>query len=162
LSTRTSGYAHRDKRPVDRLRRLSGISAGTYLADVTCHSRNTRKPRQSYGQASSNTHTPLSANQNPLPPYARPSEPPAELRPLNPPAPPSSVHYPRTSYDQHQSSVPSIGSGHLPQTGAQAGAEAAAREREERPSSTAPPKRYREWDEDNNMAPKKASTDESR
>ena len=105
---------------------------------------------------------PGSANQSGLPPYARQPEQQPEIRPLvNQPAPSPSGQYPRSAYEHHPNAAPGIASGAPAPSSAQSAADAAAREREERPSSTAPPKRPREWDEDPN-AVKKPSTDESR
>lgn len=124
-------------------------------------------PRQPYISQSSNALTPSngapgSANQSVLPPYARQLEQQPEIRPLvNQPAPSPGGQYPRPAYEHHPNAAPSIASGAPPPSAAQSAADAAAREREERPSSTAPSKRPREWDEDPN-AVKKASTDESR
>ena len=63
-------------------------------------------------------------------------------------------------FEHQPNAAPNIASGAPVPNAAQAAADA-AREREERPSSTAPAKRVREW-EDDPMGSKKPSTDESR
>ncbi|KAK4953343.1 glucose repression mediator protein [Elasticomyces elasticus] len=109
---------------------------------------------------------PGSTSHTPLPPYARQPESMAqpEIRPLinNNPAPSPGGQYPRAPYEHHPNTAPSIASGAPAPSAAQTAADAAARDRDERPSSTAPPKRLREWEDDPNSAPKKPSTDEAR
>ncbi|KAK0316664.1 glucose repression mediator protein [Friedmanniomyces endolithicus] len=121
--------------------------------------------RPLYG-APPNTGMPGPASHTPLPPYARHPEPmlQPEIRPLinNNPAPSPGGHYPRAPYEHHPSAAPSIASGAPAPSAARTAADAAARERDERPSSTAPPKRLREWEEDADNAPKKLSTDDAR
>lgn len=124
--------------------------------------------RPAYGGPPSNVHTPSqgmpgSTSHTPLPPYARQAEQHPEIRPLvNQPAPSPGGQYPRTPYEHHPNAAPSIASGAPPPSAAQTAADAAAREREDRPSSTAPPKRLREWEDDASMAAKKPSTDDAR
>ena len=105
---------------------------------------------------------PGSVNQAALSSFGRQPEQQPEIRPLvNQPVPSPGGQYPRPAYEHHPNAAPNIASGAPPPSAAQTAADAAARERDERPSSTAPPKRPREWDEDPN-AVKKLSTDESR
>lgn len=87
-----------------------------------------------------------------------------EIRPLinNNPAPSPGGQYSRAPYEHPPNMAPSIASGAPAPSAAQTLADAAARERDERPSSTAPPKRLREWEDDPNAAPKKPSTDDAR
>lgn len=88
-----------------------------------------------------------------------------EIRPIvNSSAPSPGGQFARTSYEHHPNpAAPSIAIGAPAPSAAQVAADAAARERDERPSSTAPPKRLREWEDESHMAAqKKASTDESR
>ena len=106
---------------------------------------------------------PGSASHTPIPPHVRQPEQQPEVRPLvNQPPPSASGPYPRSPYEHHPNAAPSISSGAPAPSAAQTAADAAARDREERPSSTAPPKRLREWEEDTNGNAKKAMTDESR
>jgi len=115
---------------------------------------------QSSNAASSSNGMPGSASHTPLPPYPRQPELQPEIRPLvNHPAPSSSG--PRTPFEHHPHAAPSIASGAPPPSSAQTAADAAARERDERPGSTAPPKRVREWDDDP-AGLKKPSTEEAR
>lgn len=103
------------------------------------------------------------ANQGPLPPYSsRMASPPPEVRPIidNQTRSPNGTAYPGQSYQPHPN-APSIASGAPAPSAAVQAAEAAAREREERPSSVAP-KRHREWEDDNTTAVKKNANDESR
>lgn len=100
----------------------------------------------------------------PIPPYARMTSPPPEIRPLiNNPAPSPGGQFPRQPYEHHPNSAPNIASGAPAPSSAQHAADAAQRERDERPPSVAP-KRLREWEDEspNVSAQKKASTDESR
>ncbi|KAK3713799.1 glucose repression mediator protein [Vermiconidia calcicola] len=119
--------------------------------------------RPSYGGPAPSSGMPGSATHTPLPQYARQPEQQPEIRPLvNQQGPPSlSGQYQRPPYEHHPNAAPGIASGAPAPIAAQSAADAAAREREERPPSTAPPKRLREW-EDDSMGSKKASTDESR
>ncbi|KAK5116402.1 hypothetical protein LTR62_007949 [Meristemomyces frigidus] len=108
-----------------------------------------------------------SATHTPLPPYVRQSEPMShpEIRPLvNNGGSSENGQYPRGSFEHHPNNAPSITSGAPAPLAAQTAADAAARDRDERPSSTAPSKRQREvWeDEPNGGAPKKLSTDDQR
>lgn len=102
-----------------------------------------------------------------LPPYGRQGEGQPEIRPLiNNPAPsPSASQFggPRTPFEHHPNpAAPSIASGAPPPTSAQTAADAAARDREERPGSAAP-KRHREWEDDPNPgAAKKPMGEENR
>ncbi|KAK3669581.1 glucose repression mediator protein [Recurvomyces mirabilis] len=110
---------------------------------------------------------PTSAAHTPLPPYARQPEPMShpEIRPLvNSGGPAENGQYPRTPFEHHPNAAPGIASGAPAPSAAQTAADAAARVRDERPSSTAPSKRPREvWeDEPNGAAPKKPSTDDQR
>ena len=124
-------------------------------------------PRLPYGSQPSNAPTPSnggpgSVGQATLPPYARQQEQQPEIRPLiNQAAPSPNGQYPRSAYEHHPNAAPSIASGAPAPSSAQSAADAAAREKEDRPSSTAPPKRPREWDEDPHSV-KKPSTDETR
>lgn len=99
-----------------------------------------------------------------MPPFGRPDGPP-EIRPLvgNPAPSPSGGQYPRTPYEHHANpTAPSIASGAPPPSAAQTAADAAAREREDRPGSAAP-KRLREWEDDPNAgSAKKPATEENR
>jgi len=111
---------------------------------------------------------PTSAAHTPLPPYARQLEPPPpqqqpEMRPLgNNPMPSPGGQYPRTPYEHHVSVAPSIAVGTPAPSAAPTAADAAQREREDRPGSTAPPKRLREWEDDSTGSQKKVATEESR
>ena len=97
-----------------------------------------------------------------MPPYGRPEQPQPEIRPLvGQSAPSPSNHYSRPPYEHHPNSAPSIADGAPPPNAALMAADAAAREREQRPSSTVPAKRGREW-EDDMSASKKPSTEEGR
>lgn len=102
-----------------------------------------------------------------LPPYARQQENQPEIRPLigNPAPSPSAGQFgpPRTPFEHHPNpAAPSIASGAPPPTSAQTAADAAAREREERPGSAAP-KRHREWEDDPNPgAAKKPMAEDNR
>ncbi len=120
--------------------------------------------RPSYGPFSANgpSSLPGSAGPTSFPPFSRPVEQQTQpdIRPLvNHPAPSSSGT--RTPFEHQPHGAPGIASGAPAPTSAQTAADAAAREREERPSSTAPAKRMREW-EDDPAGMKKASTDEAR
>ncbi|KAK5175205.1 glucose repression mediator protein [Saxophila tyrrhenica] len=126
-------------------------------------------PQHGNGPSSSNG-MPGSASHTPLPPYARQPEMQPEIRPLvnHPARSPGGLGTPagqRTPFEYHAHGAPNIASGAPPPTSAQTAADAAAdaggREREERPGSTAPPKRVREWDDDP-AGMKKPSTDEAR
>ena len=101
------------------------------------------------------------AGQGPMPPYTRQSSPRPEIRPLMNTAPPTpGGTFPRTPYEHHANPItPQIANGAPPPSNAQYAADAAAREREERPGSTAP-KRIREWEEDQSV--KKPATEEAR
>lgn len=105
---------------------------------------------------------PPPTSHTPVPPFNRQQSPRPEIRPIvNNPAPSPGGGFPRTPYEHHASSgMPQIASGAPPPSNAQFAADAAAREREERPSSTAPPKRIREWEDDQSV--KRPATDESR
>lgn len=96
-----------------------------------------------------------------MPPYTRQSSPRPEIRPLMNNAPPTpGGTFPRTPYEHHANPMtPQIASGAPPPSNAQYAADAAAREREERPGSTAP-KRIREWEDDQSV--KKPATEETR
>ncbi|KAF2768660.1 TPR-like protein [Teratosphaeria nubilosa] len=127
-------------------------------------------PRPPYGAMPStipppSNGMPTSASHTPLPPYARQPEqiPPPEIRPLvNQPATSPGGQYPRTPFEHHPNAAPSIASGAPPPSAAQTAADAAARERDDRPSSTAP-KRLREWEDDPGMTlAKKQTTEEGR
>ncbi|KAK4540645.1 hypothetical protein LTR36_008976 [Oleoguttula mirabilis] len=129
-------------------------------------------PRGPYGMPSSvpppANGMPTSANHTPLPPYARQPEPMQhhpEIRPLVNQTGPSTPRgqYARTPYDHHPNAAPGIASGAPAPSAAQSAADAAQREREERPSSTAPTKRPHEWEDERSMgSQKKLSTEESR
>ena len=102
-------------------------------------------------------HSPSAPQTNSLPPYGRPFSPTPEIRPLreDPPITPGSA-YPQATYHPHQYS--SIANGAPPPASALAAAEAAARDRDERPPSVN--KRPREWEAE---APsKKAANEETR
>jgi general transcriptional corepressor CYC8 len=111
--------------------------------------------------APSSNGMPGSASQTPLPSYARqPDQQQPEIRPLvNHPG--TSSGGPRTPFEHHAQAAPGIASGAPAPSSAQTAADAAARERDDRPPSAAPPKRMREW-EDEPSSSKKPSTDESR
>jgi len=89
-----------------------------------------------------------------------------EIRPLlNQPAGPPTPggQYPRTPYEHHPNAAPSIASGAPAPSAAQSAADAAQREREERPASTAPPKRAYDYEEDRSIgAQKKLTTEDGR
>ncbi|RAH79376.1 putative transcriptional corepressor Cyc8 [Aspergillus japonicus CBS 114.51] len=98
-----------------------------------------------------------------LPPYHRPFTPPTEIRPLRDerPSSPGST-YPHQQYHHGPTVPPSgtgIASGAPPPASAISAAEAAAREREDRPGSAM--KRGREWDSEPGPA-KKIASEESR
>ena len=97
----------------------------------------------------------------PVPGFNRQPSPRPEIRPIvSNPAPSPGGGFPRTPYEHHpNTSMPQIASGAPPPSNAQFAADAAAREREDRPSSVAP-KRIREWEEDQSV--KRPATDESR
>jgi glucose repression mediator protein len=97
-----------------------------------------------------------------MPPYGRMVSPPPEVRPLveNRAGSPRGYQGP---YPHHPDPTSSggIASGAPPPASALAAAEAAAREREDRPP-TVPPKRIREWEENDHPHPKAPSNDEKR
>jgi glucose repression mediator protein len=98
----------------------------------------------------------------PVPGFNRQQQSPRpEVRSIvNNPAPSPGGGFPRTPYEHHpNTSMPQIAGGAPPPSNAQYAADAAARERDERPSSTAP-KRIREWEEDQSV--KRPATDETR
>ncbi len=103
-------------------------------------------------------------NQGPMPPYGRPASPPPEVRPIVE----NRAGSPRNGYQgpyQHHpdpSASGGIASGAPPPASALAAAEAAARDRDERPSSNAPPKRHREWEDSEHVTPKPPTHDEKR
>ena len=117
--------------------------------------------RPQYGPPSS--QAPASngmTGQGSMPPYGRLEQP--DIRPLvGQPAPSPGGHFPRTPYEHHPNAAPGIASGAPAPNAAQTAADAAAREREDRPSSTVPSKRGREWEDESNAA-KKPSTEEGR
>jgi glucose repression mediator protein len=99
----------------------------------------------------------------PLPSYGRPASPPPEVRPIVE----ARAGSPRNGYQgpyQHHpdpSANSGIASGAPPPASAMVAAEAAARDRDDRPP-TAPPKRLREWEEADVANPKPPSNDEKR
>ncbi|PYH74657.1 putative transcriptional corepressor Cyc8 [Aspergillus vadensis CBS 113365] len=100
------------------------------------------------------------ASANALPPYHRPFTPPTEVRPLRDerPSSPGST-YPHQQYHHGPSLPAGIAGGAPPPASAISAAEAAAREREERPGSAM--KRGREWEAEAGPA-KKIANEESR
>jgi glucose repression mediator protein len=102
-------------------------------------------------------------NQGPVPHYGRPASPPPEVRPIVE----NRAGSPRNGYQgpyQHHpdsSANSGIATGAPPPVSAMVAAEAAAREREDRPP-TAPPKRHREWEDNEHSHPKPPSNDEKR
>lgn len=99
-----------------------------------------------------------------MPPYGRMRDsPPPEVRPIVE----NRAGSPRNGYQgpyQHHpdpSSGGGIAGGAPPPASAQVAAEAAARDREDRPP-TAPPKRHREWEDNEHMGPKAPANDEKR
>jgi glucose repression mediator protein len=103
-------------------------------------------------------------NQGPMPPYGRPASPPPEVRPI---VEAPRAGSPRNGYQgpyQHHpdpSASSGIASGAPPPASAMVAAEAAARDRDDRPP-TAPPKRLREWEENDVANPKPSGNDEKR
>ncbi|KAL9115237.1 MAG: hypothetical protein Q9227_001031 [Pyrenula ochraceoflavens] len=117
------------------------------------------QPGANGGQSSAPNGGPPGA---PLPPYGRPFSPVTELRPLReerPPSPGSSYPHQQSFHAPPMNSQPNIASGAPPPASAQQAAEAAARERDERPLSAM--KRGREWEGDG-MPSKKIASDENR
>ncbi|KAF2470576.1 TPR-like protein [Lindgomyces ingoldianus] len=102
-------------------------------------------------------------SQGPLPPYGRISSPPPEVRPIveNRTGSPRNGYQPPYQHHPDPSSASGIASGAPAPASALAAAEAAAREREDRPP-TAPPKRLREWEDNDHLNPKPPTNDEKR
>ena len=129
------------------------------------------QPRHLYGGPPSSNgplgSMPSSASHTPLPPHARQPEPIAqpEIRPpVNNAGPPHNGQHQRAMYEHHPNMAPGIASGAPAPFAAHSAAEAVQRERDDRPSSTAPPKRMREWEDDaaSMSSHKKPSTEDSR
>ena len=101
--------------------------------------------------------SPSGPQPNNIPPYGRPFSPPTEIRPLREDRPmtPGSG-YPQQAY--HVQHFPNIASGAPPPAAAMVAAEAAARDRDERPPSAM--KRSREWEADGRS--KKVASEENR
>lgn len=100
-------------------------------------------------------------NQGPPPPYGRMGSPPPEVRPILE----NRAGSPRNGYQgpyHHPDPGPSSIAGGAPApASAHVAAEAAAREREDRPP-TAPPKRHREWEDSDHMNSKPPANEEKR
>lgn len=101
----------------------------------------------------------------PAPGYPSRMGSPPEIRPiLDSQNTSPNTKFGRQPFEHHPTSgTPSIAGGAIPPNAALQAAEAAAREREDRPS-TAPPKRHREWEDDASSmsSQKKPANDESR
>lgn len=102
-------------------------------------------------------------SQGPLPPYGRLTTPPPEVRPIieNRAGSPRNGYQPTYQHHPDPSAASGIASGAPAPASALAAAEAAARERDERPP-TAPPKRHREWEDNDHMNPKPPANEEKR
>jgi glucose repression mediator protein len=102
-------------------------------------------------------------SQGPVLPYGRPASPPPEVRPIVE----NRAGSPRNGYQgpyQHHpdpSASSGIASGAPPPASALVAAEQAARDRDDRPP-TAPPKRHREWEDNEHVNPKPPTHDEKR
>ncbi|KAI8934545.1 hypothetical protein NX059_008243 [Plenodomus lindquistii] len=109
----------------------------------------------------------VSANQGPvqgpIPSYGRPASPPPEVRPIveNRASSPRSGYQGPYQHHPDSSANSGIASGAPPPASALAAAEAAARDRDDRPP-TAPPKRHREWEDNDHVNPKPPTNDEKR
>jgi glucose repression mediator protein len=96
--------------------------------------------------------------------YGRPSSPPPEVRPIVENRAGSPRNGYQGPYQQHHpdpSASSGIASGAPPPASAMVAAEAAARDRDDRPP-TVPPKRHREWEDNEHVNPKAPSNDEKR
>jgi len=107
---------------------------------------------------------PLSQGPGPVPPFGRPASPPPEVRPIvenRASSPRNGYQGPYTQHHPDPSANSGIANGAPAPASALAAAEAAARDRDDRPP-TAPPKRHREWEENEHANPKPPSNDEKR
>ncbi|KAF2190842.1 TPR-like protein [Zopfia rhizophila CBS 207.26] len=106
------------------------------------------------------------SSQGPLPPYGRMGSPPPEVRPIveNRASSPRNGYQQQYQHHPDPSSGGGIAGGAPAPASALAAAEAAARERGERDERppTAPPKRHREWEDNDHLNPKPPSNDEKR
>jgi glucose repression mediator protein len=94
----------------------------------------------------------------------RPASPPPEVRPIVENRPSSPRNGYQGPYQHHPDSSASSGiaSGAPPPASAMVAAEAAARDRSDDRPPTAPPKRHREWEDNDHVNPKPPTNDEKR